>query len=38
MQKSRFSESQIVAAIKQQESGISVKEISRELGINQALL
>jgi putative transposase len=36
MQKSRFTESQIVAAIKKQESGITVKEISRELGINQA--
>ncbi|KAK6033604.1 transposase [Ostertagia ostertagi] len=29
-------ESQIVAAIKKQESGVPVKEISRELGINQA--
>jgi putative transposase len=36
MQKSRFTESQIAAAIKKQESGITVKEISRELGINQA--
>lgn len=32
----KFSESQIVAAIKKQESGISIKEISRELGISEA--
>jgi putative transposase len=36
MQKSKFTESQIAAAIKKQESGVPVKEISRELGINQA--
>ena len=36
MQKSKFTESQIVAAIKKQESSVPVKEISRELGINQA--
>jgi putative transposase len=36
MQKSKFTEGQIVAAIKKQESGVPVKEISRELGINQA--
>ena len=36
MQKSKFTESQIVSAIKKQESGVPVKEISRELGINQA--
>jgi putative transposase len=34
--KKRFTESQIVAAIKKQESGIAVKEISRELGISDA--
>jgi putative transposase len=34
--KKKFSENQIVAAIKKQESGISVKEISRELGISEA--
>lgn len=34
--KKRFSESQIVAAIKKQESGIPVREISRELGISEA--
>jgi putative transposase len=30
----RFTESQIVAAIKKHESGIAVKEICRELGIS----
>ena len=34
----RFTESQIVAAIKKQESGIAVKEITRELGISDATL
>ncbi len=32
----RLTESQIVAAIKKQESGIAVKEITRELGISDA--
>ncbi len=32
----KFTESQIVAAIKKQESGIAVKEISRDLGISDA--
>ena len=32
----RFTESQIVAAIKKQESGIAVKEICREIGISDA--
>lgn len=36
MKKARFTESQIVAAIKKQESGISVREVSRELGISDA--
>lgn len=36
MKKSRFTEAQIVAAIKKQESGISAKDISRELGISEA--
>ena len=36
MKKSRFTESQIVAAIKKQEGGISTKEISREMGISEA--
>ena len=34
--KKRFSESQIVAAIKKQESGISIKDLFRELGISEA--
>jgi putative transposase len=36
MQKKRFNEVQIVAAIKKQEAGIAVKEICRELGISEA--
>jgi len=35
MKKKRFTESQIVAAIKKQEAGIAVKEICRELGISE---
>jgi putative transposase len=34
--KKRFTESQIVAAIKKQESGIAVKEVCREIGISDA--
>ena len=34
--KKRFTESQIVAAIKKQEAGISVREICREIGISEA--
>jgi putative transposase len=34
--KRKFTESQIVAAIKKQESGIPVKEICREIGISDA--
>ncbi len=33
--KKRFSESQIVAAIKKQEAGVAVKEICREIGISE---
>ena len=36
MKKARFTESQIVAAIKKQEGGISTKEICRDLGISEA--
>lgn len=36
MKKTRFTETQIVAAIKKQESGVSVKDLSRELGISEA--
>lgn len=34
--KRKFTESQIVGAISKQESGVPVKEISRELGISDA--
>jgi putative transposase len=34
--KKRFTESQIVSAIKKQEAGIGVKEICREFGISDA--
>ena len=34
MKKSRFSESQIIKAIKENEGGRRVEDISRELGIN----
>lgn len=34
MKKSRFSESQIIKAIKENENGKSVDQLSRELGIN----
>jgi putative transposase len=36
MKKSKFTEAQIVFAIKQFESGIKVEEICRQLGISQA--
>ena len=36
MQKTKFTESQIVASIKKQESGIPVTELCRELGIHKA--
>ena len=36
MQKKKFNESQIVAAIKKQEAGIAVIDICRELGISDA--
>lgn len=35
MKKGRFTESQIVAALKKQESGILVKDICRELSISE---
>jgi putative transposase len=34
--KKRFTESQIVAAIKKQENGVPVKELCREIGISDA--
>jgi putative transposase len=36
MKKGKFTEVQIVAAIKKQEAGIAVKDIARELGISEA--
>jgi putative transposase len=36
MKKGRFTEAQIVSAMKKQESGIAVKEIVREMGISEA--
>lgn len=34
--KKRFTESQIVSAIKKQEAGVAVKDICREIGISDA--
>jgi putative transposase len=36
MKQSKFTESQIVAAIKQQEAGMPVKDVARSLGISEA--
>ena len=36
MKKGRFTETQIVSALKKGESGISTKEVCRELGISEA--
>jgi putative transposase len=36
MKKGKFTEHQIVSAIKKQEAGIAVKDIARELGISEA--
>ena len=36
MKKGRFTETKIVSALKKQEAGIAVKEISREMGISEA--
>ena len=36
MKKSRFTEAQIVFALKKQEAGISTREICRELGVTEA--
>lgn len=36
MKRGKFSEQQIVSALKRQESGVAVKEVSRELGISEA--
>jgi len=36
MKRGKFTEHQIVSALKKQEAGIAVKDISRELGISEA--
>ena len=36
MKKGKFTEHQIVTALKKQEAGISVKDIGRELGVSEA--
>jgi len=36
MKKSRFTEAQIVSALKKQEAGISTREVCRELGVSEA--
>jgi putative transposase len=36
MKKSRFTETQIVSILKQQEAGLSVKDICREHGLSEA--
>jgi putative transposase len=36
MKKSRFTESQIVSAIKKHEGGVTAKEIAREMGVSEA--
>ena len=36
MKRVKFTETQIVSALKKQENGISVKDIARELGISEA--
>ena len=36
MKRGKFSEHQIVSAIKKQEAGIPVKDIAREMGISEA--
>lgn len=36
MKRTRFTETQIVSALKRQEGGVSTKEICRDLGISEA--
>jgi len=38
MQQSKFTERQVVSAIKQQESGQTVKDICRDLGVSEVTL
>lgn len=37
MKKSRFTESQIVFALKQSETGVKVEEVCRKMGISEAI-
>lgn len=38
MKKSRYSEEQVIGAVKQMESGRKAREIARELGVSEATL
>jgi len=38
MKKTRFTETQIVSILKQQEAGISTKELAREHGVSEATI
>jgi putative transposase len=38
MKKNRFSEEQIVAALKEAEAGVSVQELSRRIGVSDATI
>lgn len=38
MKKVRFTETQIISILKQQEAGISIKDLSRENGVSEATL
>ena len=38
MKKSRYSEEQIIGALKQMEAGRAVKELARELGVSEATI
>jgi hypothetical protein len=38
MKKGKFTEHQIVSAIRKQEAGIPVKDIAREMGISEAIV
>ena len=38
MKKVRFTETQIISILKQQEAGISIKDLSREQGVSEATI
>ncbi len=38
MKKVRFTETQIISILKQQEAGISIKDLSREHGVSEATI